>query len=56
MDELEKINLLRDIRDSLQSIAVVFKLINFILYVILTAGGIAFLMFLIFYEDIIKAI
>ena len=42
MDELEQINLLRDIRDSLQSIAVVFKLFNFILYAILIVGGIAF--------------
>ena len=41
MDELEKINLLRDIRDSLQSIALVFKLFNFLFYAILIVGDIA---------------
>ena len=47
MDELEKIELLREIRDSVVSIAVVFKLINFFIYFILLAVGITFFLILL---------
>ena len=44
MDELEKIEILREIRDSVESIAVVFKLINFIIYFFLLAVVITFIL------------